>query len=278
MKDFSGKVVVIPGGATGIGFALAKALGSEGAKLVLAARRESRLAEAVAKLQAQGVEVCYFTCDVSVPEQVEALADSAWDAFGRVDVIVNNAGIITPPAPVVETPFSQVHDIFAVNFFGVWHGSAIFGRRFIEQGTPAAIYNVGSENSLFNAAPMNAGYVATKHAVLALTDALREELPEFVEVGLICPGFVRSEIASEKDMSMGMETDKYAAIVMEQLKNGEFFIVSHAYNMERIYQRGEEVARAYARYAPRYDGDDEFDVRTLMERLQASASEGQPAD
>ena len=268
MKSFKDKVVVITGGATGIGFAFAKAFGADGAKVVLAAQRENRLVEAVAHLKQLGIEARHWLCDVTKPDQVEALADFAWEAFGHVDVIVNNAGIMLPNAPVVETPLDSVHGIFDVNFFGVWHGSAVFGRRFIEQGTPAAIYNVGSENSLFNGVPMAAAYIATKHAVLALTESLREEMPDFVDVSLICPGFVRSELGPPEAMAMGMDTDRYVELAMKQLKAGEFFVVSHAYNIERIHARNDEVTHAFDTYAPRYDGDDEYDVRSLMSRMQ----------
>ena len=273
MNDFKDKVIVIPGGATGIGFGFAKAFGAEGASIVLAARRENRLAEAVEQLDALGIEARYCTCDVSDPDQVEALADFAWDAFGHVDVIINNAGMMLPNAPVVETPIESVHQIFAVNFFGVWYGSASFGRRFIEQGTPAAIYNVGSENSLFHGVPMAAPYVATKHAVLALTESLREEMPHFIDVGLICPGFVTSELGPPEAMAMAMATDQYVEMVMKQIKAGEFYIVSHAYNIERIDARYKEITDAFSTYAPRYEGDDEFDVRTLMGQLQAAVDQ-----
>ncbi len=275
MKDFRDKVVVIPGGATGIGFAFAEAFGREGAKIVLAARRENRLQEAAAKLSELGIIAKYTACDVSKPEQVEALADFAWNTFAHVDVIVNNAGMMLPNASVIDTPLDSVHGIFDVNFFGVWHGSAIFGKRFIEQGTPAAIYNVGSENSLFHGVPGGAAYVATKHAVLALTESLREEMPDFIDVGLICPGFVTSELGPPEAMALGMDTDRFVATAMEQIKAGEFFIVSHAYNMERINARHDEITKAYATYAHRYEGDDEFDVRSLMSRMQEAVNSSQ---
>ena len=78
-----------------------------------------------------------------------------------------------------------------------------------------------------------------------------------------------SEFADEDLMSAGMDTDRYTDIAMAQIENGEFFIVSHAFNMTRIQARFDEVASAYGRYAPRYDGDDEFDIRTLMARAAA---------
>ena len=272
MKEFKDKVVVVSGGATGIGFGFAKAFGAEGAKIVLAARRENRLKEAVDKLAELGVEATWTTCDVTKTEDVEALADFAWGWKGHVDVLINNAGMMLPNAPVVDTPIESAQQIFDVNFFGVWRGSSVFARRFAAQGAPAAIYNVGSENSLFHGVPLGAAYVATKHAVLALTESLREETPDFIDVGLICPGFVLSELGSSEAMALGMDTDRYVDIAMRQIKDGAFFIVSHAYNMARIDARHAEIAQAYATYAPRYEGDEEFDVRSLVDRLQAASS------
>jgi NAD(P)-dependent dehydrogenase (short-subunit alcohol dehydrogenase family) len=268
MQDFTHKVVVIPGGATGIGFAFAKAFGAEGATVVLAARRENRLQQAVAALTDAGIPASYVVADVTDRAQVEALADTAWDTYGHVDVIVNNAGMMLPNQPMLDTDLEDVERIFAVDFYGVWHGSTVFGQRFVEQGSPAAIYNVGSENSLFNGVPMGGPYVATKHAVLAITEALAEEMPDHVEVGLICPGFVRSELGPPQAMAFAMDTDRYVATAMQQINAGEFFIVSHAYNMVRINERHAALERAYATYAPRYDGDAEFDVRTLMATMQ----------
>lgn len=261
MQDFNGKVVVITGGATGIGFALAKQFAKDGARLVIAGIQAHRLDEAAKALSSIAEQVEITKCDVTDRAQVEALASFAWEKYGRVDVIVNNAGVGPIPSRVIDTRPEDVQSVLAVNLFGVWNGVSIFGRRFIEQGTPAAIYNVGSENSFFNAIPEGAGYVLSKHAVLAMTVALREELPNHIEVALICPGLVRSELA--KETQEGMDTDAYAALVMKQIKAGEFYIVSHAFNMVRIKARWNEIEAAFNKYAPRYESDVEFDVRTL---------------
>ncbi|GAA1950796.1 SDR family NAD(P)-dependent oxidoreductase [Microbacterium aquimaris] len=95
MTDFTDKVVVVTGGATGIGKALADRFGAEGAKMILAARREDRLREAVEDLAGKGVEARYQVCDISKREDAEALADYAFAEFGQVDVLVN-----TPAGPV----------------------------------------------------------------------------------------------------------------------------------------------------------------------------------
>jgi NAD(P)-dependent dehydrogenase (short-subunit alcohol dehydrogenase family) len=261
MKEFNGKVVVITGAATGIGYALAKQFVKLGARVVISARRRARLEAAAKELSHGGSDVHVFECDVTEREQVEALADFAWKKFGRVDVLVNNAGVGPIASSVIEARREDVQSVLDVNLFGVWNGVSVFGQRFIKQGTPAAIYNVGSENCFFNAVPKGAGYVASKHALLAMTMALREEVPDYLEVALICPGLVQSELA--KETSLGMDTDKFAALVMQQIVAGEFFIVSHSYNIVRINARHAAVERAYASYAPRYDGDNEYDVRTL---------------
>lgn len=261
MQDFSGRTVVITGAATGIGFALAKQFAQRGAKLVLAGRRRQRLDEAAAALSASGTNARVFECDVTQRDQVEALADFAWRSFGRVDVMVNNAGVGPVQSTVIDAKREDVQGVLDVNLFGVWNGISVFGKRFIEQRTPCAIYNVGSENCFFNAVPEGAGYVASKHAVLAMTMALREEVPDHIDVALICPGLVRSELG--KETSLGMETDAFAALVFKQIEAGEFLIVSHSYNVVRIRERTAALERAYATYAPRYAGDTEFDVRTL---------------
>lgn len=262
MKNFQDKVVVITGGATGIGFSFAKQFGNEGAKIVIAGIRQNRVNDAVEKLQTLGIEAKGIQCDVTELADVEAAADFAWNEFGRVDVILNNAGVGSALLPVMEMTREHIMKALDVNLFGVWNGVSVFGKRMIEQGTPCAIYNVGSENSLFNAVPHGSEYVASKHAVYAMTTALREEVPEFMDVGLICPGLVNSELGSGIDF--GMDTDTFTAIAMKQIKEGKFFIVSHAYNMVRINDRYTEIREAYEKYAPRYESDAEFDVRTLM--------------
>ena len=264
MQDFKDKVVVVTGSATGIGKSLAKHLGKEGATVVLNGRRPDRLEEARAELAAMGIDVSAKSGDVTRSEDVEALADFAWGLKGHVDVLVNNAGMMVPHAPVMDMPMEHFRAIYEVNFFSVVLGSKVFGKRFIEQGTPAAIYNVGSENSLFHGTPLNGAYVGTKHSVYAVTHSLREELPDFIDVSLICPGFVQSELGPEENMKHGMPTDEFVERALPQMKAGEFFVVTHAYNMVPIQSKHDAVTRAFTTYAPRYEGDDQYDVRTLF--------------
>lgn len=156
MKDFKDKVVVITGGATGIGKALADRFGANGAKVVIAARREERLQEAVADLTAKGVVARYKVCNVSDLEDVKALADFAWDEFGKVDVLVNNAGTTGRPVAVLDASPDDYQGVFNVNIFGMLNGLWAFGNRMVAQGTQAMILNVSSETGLYVPGPMMA--------------------------------------------------------------------------------------------------------------------------
>lgn len=268
--NFNNKVVVITGGATGIGFAYAKRLGKEGAKIVICGRRQHRLDEAVEALRAEGVEITATRCDVAECDQVEALADFAWQTYGQVDVLINNAGVAGVVKTAVNLAANDIEDHFAINVGGTINGVDVFSKRFIEQGTACAIYNVGSENSHFDGhrgIPWGTDYVASKHAIHAYTDALRFEVPDYFTIGLICPGLVNSEFGRD-GIHFGMDTDKFVDITYQQMKNDEFYIVSHAYNIVNIEERYQEVSTAFARFAPRYENDIEFDVRAIVKAAQ----------
>lgn len=263
MKD---KTAVITGGATGIGYALAKKFGADGAKLVIAEPREHRLKEACEMLGELGIDARWTVCDVADLESVEKLAHFAWGEHGRCDVLINNAGIGLREKRLPDTPMEDAHRIMDVNFWGVWHGCRVFGNRMKEQGSPAMIYNTGSENSFF-CASTGAAYIASKHAVLGLTEMFRQQVPDHITVGLIIPGWVASELNPQFNEHV-MPTDDFAAIIYPQIKAGERFVVSHAYNVVRIDERMDALKAAYATYAPRYEGDEEYDVKLLVRRLR----------
>lgn len=265
--DFAGKTAVITGGATGIGFALARQLGRAGARIILFEPRENCLQEAVSTLTEQGVDAKYFVGDVTSADQVEALADFAWAENGRADIIINNAGIGSSRASVLDADPDEIARVYDVNFFGVWNGIRTFGKRFRADGKPSAIYATASENALFNALPMGgAAYVSGKHAVFGLMDVLRREAHQNIELGVIIPGWVATPLTR----GMGMDVDEFAGIIFKQMQAGEYYLVSHAYNMVRFDERYDELKAAFAEYAPRYDGDDEYDVQKFFARAQAA--------
>ncbi|MCZ8173152.1 MAG: SDR family NAD(P)-dependent oxidoreductase [Brevundimonas sp.] len=251
--DFSGQVAVITGGAGGIGRALGKALAAAGAEVLLADREAG-----------DGV----VACDVAQLDQVEALADLAWERFGRVDLLINNAGIGGAGGRLWKVDPAEARRIFEVNFWGVWHGCRAFAPRMIEQDHPSSIYNVASENALFCAVPRNGAYIASKHAVLGLTESFREDLPRHVHAGTIIPGWVLSGLTSEGGRDVAMPAERYAEIILPQLAARERFVVSHAYNVVPMAERTAALEAAFARAAPRYDGDVEHDVRAYIARLR----------
>ena len=252
MKNFENKVVAVTGCATGVSVSFAKQFAQEGATVVMAGRHEQSLLSAVAKLSEQAVAARYFVCDGSRRADIDDFADFAWEAFGQVDVAVNCAETTVPHRNIIDTPEDEVLRIFVENVVGVWNACAVFGRRFIEQRTRAAIYNVGSERSLFNDAAMGAACTAADHAVLAMTESLREELPELIDVGLLCPGFVSSGLDDSASGLHAIDVDEFARSAMTQIKSNEFYVVPYAYDPERLNARHDAITRAYAKYAMPY--------------------------
>lgn len=285
MRDFVDRVAVVTGGASGIGLGIARALAAEGAHIVVADIEPEPAHEASQALCALGIRSIADVCDVTDRGSVEALADRAWSEFGHVDIVVNNAGVFPPSGPLIETLEQDARWVLDVNLMGVWHGCAVFAPRFIEQGTPAHIVNTGSENSL-GLPHTNAGiYTASKHAVLGLSDVLRNELPDFVGVSLLCPGIVASQLgASARNRperyggpipstarrttpsGVGLQPDEVGRRVVEGVRKGEFYIVTHPPVREIVEERCREILGAFERQAPRFDGDDVLDTRAVIRR------------
>lgn len=274
--QFNDKTAIITGGATGIGLALAKQMGSAGARVILFEPREEVLREAVDTLTAKGIDAKYFAGDVTDAHAVEALATFAWAENGRGDIIVNNAGAGGPRGGLLDTDLAEARALYDVNFWGVWHGIQSFGKRYRADGLPAAIYTTASENALFNALPSGGGaYVSGKHAVFGLMDVLRREVGNKadmanIELGVIIPGWVATPLSR----NMGMDADTFAATIFAQMQAGAYYLVSHAYNVVRLHERLDELEAAYARYAPRYEGDEEFDVQLYLQRTAAAKNGG----
>ena len=182
MEELQGKVAVVTGAASGIGRGIAEALVGEGCHVVVADIDEVAARELAEQLTTSEVRVLGRGLDVTDREAVEALADHAWAEFGHVELCVNNAGVFPPMSRVISIDERDARWVLEVNLMGAWFGISAFGRRFVEQGTPAHILNTGSENSL-GVAHTGAGfYTASKHALLGLSDVLRYELPDFIGV------------------------------------------------------------------------------------------------
>lgn len=263
MTDFAPQTAVITGGASGIGLALARRLAGHGVRVMVADLPRESL-ERAARID----RVVTWPCDVSDLPQVEALAEAAFESFDSVDLVLNNAGQGGVRGKLWEVDPEAARAHFDVNFWGIWNGCRAFAPRLIEQETPSAIYNTGSENSFFCAVPRTAAYIAAKHAVLGMTESLREDLPEHVHAGLIVPGWVFTPLGPEQFMKFGMDVERFVDLILPQIFARRRFVVSHGYNSIRIAERMDELVQSYADFALPVDEDEKHDTRRFFDRMR----------
>ncbi|WP_455286759.1 SDR family oxidoreductase [Cupriavidus necator] len=185
------KVILITGASSGIGEGTARLLAAQGHRLVIGARRTDRLAELAESLQAAGGTVRYRALDVTSAEDVAAFARFALESFGRIDVLINNAGVM-PLSPLNALKVNEWNRMIDVNIRGVLHGIAAVLPTMERQGA-GQIINISSIGGL-SVSPTAAVYCATKFAVRAISDGLRQETDK-IRVTVVCPGVVESELA-----------------------------------------------------------------------------------
>lgn len=186
------KIILITGASSGIGEGIARELGAAGATLLLGARRTDRLQTLVEAISAAGGHAEFRRLDVTDKADVEAFAQHARSRWGRVDVIINNAGIM-PLSPMASMKTEEWDRMVDVNIKGVLHGIAAVLPEFTQRGSGHVI-NIASVGAL-SVSPTAAVYCATKYAVRAISDGLRQERPD-IRVTCIHPGVVESELAS----------------------------------------------------------------------------------
>lgn len=268
MKEFKDKVALVTGGASGIGFALADRFASVGMKVVLADVEASALETAEHTLRDKGVPVLAVPTDVSSGDAVERLADKAYEKFGAIHVLCNNAGVAVGGLTWTHSA-DDWNWVLGVNLWGVIHGVRVFVPRMIEQGVEGHIVNTASVAGLITS-PYMSVYEATKHAVVALTESLRMELELSgapIGASVLCPGFVATRISdsdrnrpnpvrvnggdgnqqaamrelARQQIAAGLNPASVAEMVLEGIRHDRFYILTHPQFSKLIRLRMENI-------------------------------------
>jgi NAD(P)-dependent dehydrogenase (short-subunit alcohol dehydrogenase family) len=272
MRDVTGRVAVITGGASGIGRGMAEVFAAAGMKIVLADVDEKRVTETALALEKSGAEVLPMRTDVSRQAEVDLLARRALDTFGAVHVVCNNAGVAHGGIPTWESTLHDWEWIVGVNLMGVVHGVRTFTPILLEQGE-GHIVNTASMAGLVSGAG-NALYGVTKHAVVALSEALFNELRATgvpVHVSVLCPGWINTEIlrSSERNqpdevrshrpehrtspeaeirrkqveslLASGLSPAKVGELVLSAIRDERFWILTHPAWKGAIRHRFENI-------------------------------------
>jgi len=256
IKDFEEKVAIITGGASGIGFAMANAFANKGMKIVIADINERSLKRASRKLDKIGADMLALNLDVSDPKQVERLANTAFEKYGKVNILCNNAGTSgSGPAHLLE--IGDWNLTLHTNLYGVIYGIRYFLKPMLESNEPGHIINTASIAGLF-ANFDNGPYSASKFAVVAISEYLYQQcFNTNIGVSCLCPGFIKTNIVEnfvtlrEKrtDLSLyeaeedgatqiesanfiklvkgGISPDLVAEMVIHAIENDIFYILTH---------------------------------------------------
>jgi len=192
MESIKGKVVAISGASSGIGEAIARHLSALGAKVILGARRVDNLKIIVESISSAGGEAVYKKLDVTEPEDVIAFANYAVEQYGTLDVFVNNAGLM-PLSMINSYKIEEWHKMIDVNIKGVLHGIAA-ALPIFEGKDSGQFVNITSVADRW-VGPTSTVYSATKFAVRAISEGLRQEVSNNIRVTLVAPGATESELA-----------------------------------------------------------------------------------
>lgn len=270
MQDFKAKTVVITGGASGIGLAVARRLGEEGANIVIGDIEAEALERASAELDNAGVPVEPVLTDVTDRSQIVALADAAEARFGSIHFLHNNAGVAT--AGLAEEQSDAQWDwVLEINLLAVIYGCREFLPRMKAHGEPAHILNTASMAGL-SGGPFMAPYFATKFGVVGLSEGLWHEgqvTGSNVGVSVLCPAFVRTGIArSDRNQPEGMdgwvaagsqagtqfgefltagvdggiEPAEVAETILAAVRDEKLWILTHPESPESVMRRAEAIA------------------------------------
>lgn len=251
MLTLKGKVAVITGAASGIGRAIACSLADRGSHIVAVDIQRAQTEELAGKLAGRGVDTLTCAADVSEPGVFDDIRAQALARFGRVDIVVNNVGVLTNGLPQ-EIPISEWQRIFDVNLMSVVRSNAVFLPLLLEQGS-GHIVNTASFAGLFTYSYDRMPYAATKAAIVQMSEGLAIYLrPRNIGVTLLCPGPVMTNIASNVptfgagaalripgEQFVALDARDVGVLVADAIVDNRFFVPTHPEVTEQLRRRVE---------------------------------------
>ena len=210
MFKFEGRTAVISGGAEGIGLSIAKALGEQKMNIVLADIDEKNLLKSTTELESLGIPVLGALLDVADEMQWKSVADKAIEKFGKVHIVVNNAGVGGDSGPIENQETEGWQWALGVNLMGVVYGAKVMTPLIKDHGEGGWILNVSSMAGM-GGVPYSGAYTASKAAVVALSESWAAELQDkSIGVSVLCPAFVQTRIYdSERNRPDKYKSENY---------------------------------------------------------------------
>jgi len=275
MFKFEGRTAVISGGAEGIGLSIAKALGEQKMNIVLADIDEKNLLKSVAELESLGIPVLAALLDVADEMQWTSVAKKAVERFGKVHMVVNNAGVGGDSGPIENQETEGWQWALGVNLMGVVYGAKVMTPLIKDHGEGGWILNVASMAGM-GGVPYSGAYTASKAAVVALSESWAAELKDKrIGVSVLCPAFVQTriydsernrpdkyksenyQIENESSFSKqtkqmvkdGIDVSIVGKRVVEAINHGELYIFTHPNYRQVNQQRFNGIDEAFARSA-----------------------------
>ena len=274
--DLSGKTAFVTGGASGIGFAMAQAFLREGMRVVIADVDQDALATAAEQLSGSNTEVLALQLDVTDRDQFAAVATQAWDHFGGIHVLCNNAGVYRGGALDAVT-YEDWDWVMGVNVGGVVNGLQNLLPRMRELNEPCHIVNTASMAGIATSPGLGV-YNASKFAVVGMSEALRQDLADTpIEVSVLCPGMVRTRIlesertrpedynvtdtaavaaaeaqsnAMHQAMGTGIDAGEVADVVVNGIKDNRFYLFPHPEMKAYAEARTQEISGSFGAADP----------------------------
>tara|TARA_R110000868_G_scaffold6865_10_gene38160 strand:- start:924 stop:1811 length:888 start_codon:yes stop_codon:yes gene_type:complete len=278
MSGFSGKTIVISGGAEGIGFSIAMAMGKQGMNVVLGDIDANQLKLAETELQQAGIQVITAQMDVTKLEQWQALAEQTIARFGKIHMLVNNAGVGGGTGSIEQTDNNEWRWVMDVNLMGVINGTQVIVPHIKQHGEGGWLLNVASMAGM-GGVPYGGAYTASKVAVVGMSESWFAELQAHnIQVSVLCPAFVKTRINlsmrnkqsdyktegakkeataqqaamaahMQKIIDNGLPVEIVGERVVEALKAKELYIFTHPNYRPTTQARAKAIDAAFERAA-----------------------------